>query len=204
MKSLLFICYVAAACSASATVTLNFNNPFAGGVSSNLADAAGTVSNGLFWGIIVDTDNTGFSTSYDPVIFAQDTTVILGSGGVMTTNVLLIADSFTSDTSLFSEGDLVTTGGDGGVTSIADTPLNNGISTNDAFRLVWFDPSGNSAGFIDDASFLIPTDGASVEYDSPFLGDDPVRPAIGITIVPEPSALLLSAFGALALLRRKR
>ncbi len=204
IKNTLLAGFFLTAIHASATVTINFNNPFAGGVSSNLADTLGNVSNGLYWGVIVDTDSSGFLTSYDDFTLAQNTTLILGSGGAPTTNVLILADSFTTDTSAFLEGDVVTTGGNGGVTAITDTPLANGVTTGDAFRLVWFDPSGTEAGFLSDPSFLIPTDGASGDFDSPFVGTDPVRAATGITIVPEPSALLLSAFGVLGLLRRKR
>ncbi len=156
--------------SAHGTVTLNFNSAFVGGVSSNFADAAGTVTNGMFWGVIVDTDNTGFFTTYDPFIVSANSVTILGNNGSASTNVLITSADLTQDTSGFAEGDFITSGGPGGITAVADAALANGVSTGDVFRIVWFDPSNTQAGFLDDATFVIPADGAGVDYDSPFVG----------------------------------
>ncbi|MFT3991126.1 MAG: hypothetical protein QM680_06915 [Luteolibacter sp.] len=91
-----------------------------------------------------------------------------------------------------------------GSPSSANLYLENGIQAQNAFLLVWFDPSGTSAGYIEDSSFTLPEDGALQDYDTVFLGEDPVLTATGITFVPEPSSTLLSLLGLLPLLRRRR
>lgn len=190
---------------AQASVTLSFNDPFVGGVSSNLADASGTVSNDLYWGIIIDTAGGGFFSTYDSLTFTPGGHQSLSSEGITTGNVIVFSESLTQTTIFFSEGDFLTTGGDGGITSIDSLLYENGVAEGLAFRLVWFDSSGLSAGYIDDASFVLPADGDFATYDSVFVGPDEIRAATGITIVPEPSsAALLSAVGVMALLRRRR
>ncbi|MEP2777609.1 MAG: PEP-CTERM sorting domain-containing protein [Luteolibacter sp.] len=195
-----------------ATVTLTFNSPFSqtGGVASGFANAASTPMNGLVWGVIVDTDNTGFYTSYDAFTPALNTVTVLGNMGFATTNVLITSQVGTTNLAGQFEFDgsfnQVNEGGDGGLSGVSDIAVDgtNGVNTGDKFRLVWFDPSGNSAGFIDDGSFILPADTSATDYSAIFRGPDAAKPATGIAIVPEPSTLLLSAFGALALLRRKR
>ncbi|MFD2257818.1 PEP-CTERM sorting domain-containing protein [Luteolibacter algae] len=200
------------ASSAMATVTLQFIQPFSttGGVTSNFADASGVAMNGLYWGVIVDTNNTGFGTTYDKLTLSPSLVSTLSTGGTTGSNVLILSNTLTSNTSAFTEFSAQSVpqnpGGVGGIGSITTIELNgsNGVSTGDAFRIVWFDTSGNSAGFLDDSSFKIPTDSATFDYSAVFRGPDPVRAATGITMVPEPSALLLSALGVLGLLRRRR
>jgi len=190
--------------SATGTVTLSFNAPFTGGVSSNLANASGTVTNGMSWGIIVDANGNGFSTSYDLVSFSSGQHA-LSVGGVSSDDVLIISTDLTQNTSAFLEGDLTTSGGNGGVTSITNLAYSGNVASGDVFHLVWIDPSGNTAGSLADASFVLPSDGSSSDaFAAAFVGTDPVRPATGITFVPEPSAALLGGFGALGLLRRRR
>ncbi len=203
MKSPLLL-LLALAPLAPATVTLEFNNAFAGGVSSSLADAAGNVSNGLIWGIIIDTTGAGFSSTYDPLPLTIGAKWTLTTDGAGNGNILITSIDLTQNTDLLFEEDFTTPGGDGGITGIAGIFLEDGVDTSNPFRLVWFDPSGTSAGYIDDPSFILPNDGDLAYYDGPFLGIDPVRPATGIALIPEPSALLIGSLGILTLLRRRR
>lgn len=213
MKIISSIIALAASSLAShAAVTLQFSQPFSttGGVASNFANAAGVATNGMVWGVIIDTTNSGFSSSYDLFTPTSGSIMTLSSGGMATTNVLVTSTLTTSNnvsSSEFSAGfALENPGGDGGISAVTNVPFAGieGINTGDAFRLVWFDPSGSTAGFVSDASFLIQADGSTFDYSAIFRGSDPIRSATGISIVPEPSALLLSVFGFLALLRRRR
>lgn len=209
---------------ASATVTLYFNNAFSGGVSSNLANKMGAVTNDMYWGIIVDSGGNGFRSTYDNYLVLNSS--VLGTRmnlpGGTGDDILIFASDLTFDTSSFTEGDLTTTGADGGVTGIADIYLSGGINAGDAFILVWFGGTGGlggqAAGSLGDPSFVIPSDGSATDFDVPFVGVDPVRTS-GFSYVgtsetpvgpgiffagPEPSTFLLGSVGALVLLRRRR
>ena len=200
-----------------ATVVVLFNNAFLGGMSSNLADSTGAVTNGMTYGVLVDSSGNGFLSQYDAF-----------SGGALfnttaTDDFLFLAADTTSDSSqgFITEGDGTTLGGNGGVTgvsfSLGGVSGGGTVGANDVFRLVWI--SNGKMGTLADASFLVPADSNTSTLDSPFVGVDPVRTALnsysgtsqtptgaGITLtaVPEPSAVLLGAIGALGLLRRRR
>ncbi len=193
---------------AKASTLFQFNEFFSGGISSNLSDAIGSSAvNGLYWGVIVDKDGGGLSTTtFDPITLAFNSTIALTSGLAATDAVLVIAGDFTGDQSFGGAFTDVggTTGTAGGVSGIT-VNYTNGIASGQSFLLVWFDPSGTQAGSLASNEFLLPTDtGATLTVDDVFIGADPIRPATGITFVPEPSSLLLGALGALCLLRRKR
>lgn len=195
-----------------AVVTLQFTQPFTttGGVAHNFADSAGVATNGLVWGIIIDTNGSGFATTYDQFTPISGMTMTLNSDAI-STNVLVTSNVNTANNSAFSELNSTTftpenTGGDGGIGSVTSIALGgaNGVTQGDSFRLVWFDPSGLSAGFLDDGSFVIPADGNATDFSAVFRGSDPIRSATGIMIVPEPSAALLGVLGALIMFRRSR
>lgn len=204
--------------SAFGTVSLNFNAEFESGVPQNLANSAGAVSNGLIWGVLIDGSGNGLSlTPYDVPAggLALGSNHILSSATVATDDILYIATQTTSSTAGSLEGDASTPGGNGGIYDLNGIALLNGVSTGDKFYVVWFD--GNSGGTLTDASFTIPADGSLLAYGAPFVGVDPTRNAglayvgtsgastgQGIALVPEPSAALLGAVGALGLLRRRR
>lgn len=219
------ITLAAAINAATAAVSLNFSADFESGISQNLATSAGVPSNGLKWGVLVDGTGNGISrsngttgTKYDVLpgglVAGQ---YVLSIGGVDTDDILIIATTTTVDTSLTGgvEGDGITGGGVGGIYDI-NVNLANGVTTGDAFYVVWFD--GLRGGTLGDATFTIPSDTFAVNYGEPFVGVDPVRsaglgytgtsptanPAGGIAFVPEPSAALLGAIGAIGLLRRRR
>lgn len=221
---------------AFATVSLNFNGAFDTFVPQGLSNKSGVATNGLIWGILVDGNNDGISTynsilntgtKYDKLtgglVSGQYT---LSVSNVATDDVLIIgATNFlTESTAGDQEGDFSTTGGTGGIYSIAGITYNQtpvagpgaGVGINDKFYVVWFD--GLVGGTLTDASFSLPADGSSfVDFTAPFAGVDPNRTAglayigtgggstgAGIALVPEPSAVLLGALGALGLLRRRR
>lgn len=222
---------VAASGSAFGTVTLNFNLAFDGGVSSNFADKDGVVTNGLFFGVIVDANRNGLTKNYGQLTPALGARTILNTTlGVATDDILTMATIKTGSTAALTEGGNGSgSGGPGGVFSV-QLAFGNGIGASDPFYLVWFDNTGTSplrAGamtFTDltvddtDDSWLLPPDGSLSDFDEPFEGTDPIRNAsttytlngldtttsAGLTFVPEPSAALLGALGALGLLRRRR
>lgn len=192
------------------SVTLSFSSE----TVSGLANLAGVPSNDLYYGIIVDAGGNGFTGSYGKIDFALDTVYILNASvtSEATDDVLITAKYLTYDAGA----------GDGGIFDVGPFDLISGltggaaINTGDVFRLVWFGADGK-LGTLADASFTIPADGALQDYTAPFVGTDPVRSAgqsysgtgaqstgPGFEIVPEPSAALLGAVGALGLLRRRR
>jgi hypothetical protein len=195
-----------------ASVTIGFNAAFTftpgDGVSSNFANAAGTVFNGLWCGIIVDTTGNGFLSNYEGVAPSLNARFNLQVGGTFaaTDDVLVFCDAKTYDTVGLVEGDGTTVGGPGGLASVAGLDLTGGITQGDAFRVVWFDNSQpwlTTAGSFADAAFVIPADSSAVDIGTPFAGVEPTRVATGI-LIPETSTALLGALGVLGLLRRRR
>lgn len=209
-----------AAGSAFGTVALNFNAEFESGVPQNLSNSLGVPTNGMIWGVIIDGSGNGLVNtsegSYDAISLATGSNYILSVGSVATDDVLWTSMNLTADTSGSTEGDGLTPGGPGGIFDISGIALANGVTTGDTFYVVWFD--GTVGGILTDATFTIPSDGAALSYGEPFVGVDAIRSAGssyvgtsgtpvaggGIQFVPEPSAALLGAIGALGLLRRRR
>ncbi|WP_265594539.1 hypothetical protein [Haloferula sp. BvORR071] len=184
-------------------VTIAFNAPFSGGMSSNLANSLGVVSNGMKWGIMVDTNANGFLSVYDFVPLVQGASISLTTnGGEATGDRLILALDLTSDSSQGGqalEGDFLTPGGNGGVSGISFA-LSNGLAAGQSFFLVWFDGTFERSGFLGSPQFVIPADGQTVTYAQVFEGLDPIRPAS----FPEPSSALLGLLGAFGLWRRRR
>jgi hypothetical protein len=190
---------------AQATVTVVFNAPFSGGMSSNLANTSGVVSNGMKYGILVDTTGNGIRGTYDPLAMTQGMSVVLTNFGASTGDCLILATDLTSDSSqggALKEGDFTTPGGNGGVTGLLFA-LSNGVAAGQSFRLVWYDAATDRLGVLASAQFIVPADGQTVTYAQVFEGVDPVRSATNIAF-PEPSTALLGVLGALSLLRRRR
>ena len=203
IRVLLAAVSIAATASSQAAVTITFNAAFAGGVSSNLANNAGVVSNGMFYGIIVDGNGNGIGSTYDAIDPILGGSFALTVGGLATDDFLFFASDLTADTTALLEGDFTTTGGSGSVSGVAFN-FSGAAGAGDSYSLVWFDPNGVNAGALSNAAFVVPADGNVVTHDSPFVGVDPIRAANNITFVPEPSVALLGLFGAIGFLRRRR
>ncbi|BCU76064.1 hypothetical protein [Luteolibacter sp. LG18] len=202
---------------ANATVTLTISGVGTGALTS-LADSSSSTANGLVWGIVVDASGNGFDTANYQGGWTLNTTaggiLMPGSGD----DVLYIATS-----NNLTATSLGTGGGVGSAISIAGLTLNGGLGVQgsgstlgtvagDSFAIIWFDRTtllggtvagGSKFGIVTDPGLKLPGDGSNVGYNPLFTSVDPVRPT-NLTFVPEPSAALLGAFGALALLRRRR
>lgn len=209
---------------AHATTSLNFFGSFNTYVAQNLSSTTGVPTNGMYWGVLVDSGGNGIINtnegSYDAFTPALSGTYNLSSGGVATDDYLFMAGALTVNTSGVTEGDFTTTGGTGGVDQSIVVTYSGVITANDVFYFVWFD--GTKGGVLSDASFVLPADsGATIDVTAPFAGVDPVRwagrsyagtsgTAItgtdggGITIIPEPTTALLASMGLLVLMRRRR
>ncbi len=222
MKSkLLFLALAAfAQGSAFAGATIQFAEPFFGGIPSNLANASGAVTNGMKWGIVVDTSGNGFAnsgSSYDFYAGGVNSAGFFSANGG-TSDDYFIPGTVTVDASSLGlqEGDLSTVPGNG---SIVDDLIFNpayssvtGLGIGDSFALIWFSSStsaaGDKYGFFANPSFTMPSEGNPTSYGTPFAGTDPVRTASNTfqnpTLAPEPSRVMFLALGGLGLLMRRR
>ena len=201
---------------AAATVTLHFNDAYTTGLPNNLANATGTVSNGMRWGIVVSTTDASFAgggTSYDAFGAGSATAGFLSHNGVVTDDYYL-PGTLTTDGSFLALGDGGTTAGAGSIVDDLAVSLTNGVSVNDLFALIWFGSAGNGSaagdkyGLFTSPSFIMGADGTDPVYGTPFAGNDPVRTASNTfqnpSLVPEPSRVLFLALGSMGLLMRRR
>ncbi len=208
---------IAATAVSQAAVTLQFASTTA--VLTNLQNSSGATNQTLVWGIVIDTTGNGFSGDYIPGISVSDNGVANSPNG----QFLSTSSGVTDDLLVISQNLMTLSGTGDGSTGFARptnlTGLNflNGVSQGDAFALIWFDyttktgqasANGDKYGLLGNGAFVIPADsGSSVSFASNFSGADAARPAnltFGTAPIPEPSAALLGAIGALGLLRRRR
>lgn len=219
MKSFIAILLLALGFSgeARAAVTLVFSQPFVGKIASNFANFGGVATNGMRWGVIVDTSNNGFSNSglsYDAYAAGVTTNGFFGNAGAATDDYF-IAGGLTADSSLTSEVDTGIAGAAGTIFNTSSIPLTASggvVNTGQKFALVWFSTNtsdaGDHYGFFTDVSFVLPSDGSTTPFDGLFAGADPIRSAsntfAAVAGVPEPSRMLLVGFGALGLMFRRR
>ena len=193
--------------SAQATTTLQFSlNPNG---ATNFANAAGTATNGMLWGVVIATSSNFASGSYDA--FTPAVSGFLNSGGSATTDYY-----FATGTSTSQLGNPFFTGseaGAGGITTASSVPTTgdgvSGVLAGDKFGLLWLANStaanGSNYGFYTNAAFSLPASGVN-NFSSVFAGADPIRSA-NLTIggAPEPSRAILAALGlGLIALRRRR
>ncbi len=195
--------------SAQATTTLQFSASPNG--ATNFANAAGTATNGMLWGVVIATSASFSSGSYDT--FNPNVSGFLNSGGAATTDYYFAtATSTQALTGPFFNG---SEAGNGGITTANNVPTTgdgvSGVVSGDKFGLLWL-PTSTAAnsdkyGFFTNAAFTLQSSGV-VNYSSVFAGADPIRSAsstIGVSAAPEPSRAILAALGlGLLTLRRRR
>lgn len=202
------VCTLGGASSYAAT-TIQFYEPYFGGIVDNLGNAAGVATNGMRWGIIVDTSGNGFSSTYSAYASGVASAGFFSSDGVATDDYY-IPGTLTVNGSVFAGADNGTTPGDGSILDDLAVNYLNGVSQNDRFALIWFNDNtsetGSQYGFFTDASFILPSDtGATAGYTTPFAGTDPVRAASNtFQAVPEPNRLIVLGFGVFGLILRRR
>lgn len=206
-----------------ATVTMQFsqtNVARATGFANNL----GTPTNGMRWGIVIDSQGDGYSGgSYD--VFDFNTSAFLLVSGVPTDDYYVahptsaLTTTATSTPTIPSGTD---PGGAGAIASMTNVAIAYGsssgggtIGSTDPFAVIWFETApanGSYYGMLPNlsgtADFRIPNDGDTVSYAAFFAGTspDPAKPAnlqFG-TPIPEPSRLMLLGLGALGIFARRR
>lgn len=213
-KILLALAFVSATQFSGAATTIQFYEPYFGGIADNLANAAGVATNGMRWGIVVDTTGNGFSnaaTDYNPYAGGVTTAGFFGAAGSLTDDYYIPGALTVDGSTLYPFGDFGgSTPGNGSIVDDIAVNYTNGISANDKFALIWFSSNtageGDKYGFFTDVSFVLPADtGASVSYGLPFQGPDPLRVASStFQSVPEPSRLMLLGLGFFGLFFRRR
>lgn len=177
---------------------------------------AGTV---MIWGVLVDSTGNGFlENSYLPGF-----SLAAGSGTNAGAPVALSTSGGVTDDYLVMSGNLMnlttntTDGGSVGLNRITGLNSFNYVGQmggGDAFKIIWFNQAalgGTAADGLQYGTFqtatlntLPPDPTASISYQSAFAGADAAKPMGFVAGVPEPSAALLGALGALGLLRRRR
>jgi len=155
---------------------------------------------------------------------------LVTSTGAFTDDVLYINTTVTSNLSTATDGAAVGTGRVNTISTLTfgaasgyngpNTGTIPTVAANQNFGIVWFDrgislgttsTASQKFGFISagtnaSPAFVTPaSNGDTVDYSAAFDGVDPVKTTtFSLQAIPEPSSALLGAFGALALLRRRR
>lgn len=200
--------------------TTNYATNFLSGVGSNAATMA--------WGIVVDASGNGFAgTAANPYasfgnISADSNGAVLStlSGGV-SDDVLYVSSNLMNLTSSATDGSTI---GMNRITNLSSIVYSNGVGTGDRYQVIWFDTiafgtasQGTKYGMFElpatvlaapwsSAANLLPADPGTYAAAPAFAGADATKSmsfTVGVA-VPEPSAALLGAIGALGLLRRRR
>ena len=170
----------------------------------SLGDDDGTATNGLYWGVLIDTAGDGFSVTPTGTISAFDFTI----DGILGGDSYYVGD----DTTTFVPAGPFA--GTGMATSVNSIPLGSGIDTGDSWGVFWTD-GGSAYGFVTVAGTgsgtepatsgtVLPSDGATVAYNSLFSGTQTAGGSIGV--IPEPSsyALLGGLFALTCVMLRRR
>ena len=218
LVGLLLAC--ASAGSSLATTTLTFSS---GAVArmSGFGDAAGVATNGLRYGMIIDTLGDGFDNSF--VGSTYDSFDNTTSGFISRTigGISAVTDDYYFTTGLLTaNATAVASGGETGtqvstITSLVGAPngtdgLIANVSTGDAFSIIWFATSptaeGSNYGMFRIPAFVLPASGTSVSFASNFTGNDAAKAANlqFTTAIPEPSRMMLLGLGVMGVGMRRR
>jgi hypothetical protein len=193
-----------------AASTLQFSQGGKG--ATNFANSSGTVTNGMSWGLIIDTSGNGFQAgSYGQ--FSVNASGFLEINGVAT-------DDYYVSTGLATQtiGAPFFSGGEAGAGAITtttggpDVGTVAGLTAGDAFGLVWFSNVGDTSASVGDAygffthgSFTYGGAGSIISFSNAFTGTDPIRSAnLTVAGIPEPSRAVLVFGGVLGLAMRRR
>lgn len=202
LSSLIFTSFV------NGASTLQFSQ---GGIgATNFANGSGTVTNGMSWGLVIDTQSNGFSAgSYEN--FSVNASGFLVVGGVATDDYYVTTGLATQSIGApFFAG---VEAGSGAITSTTGGPdvgTVTNLTAGDAFGLIWFSNVGDTTasigdqyGFFTTGTFTWGGAGSITSYSGAFSGADPLRSA-SFTVVPEPSRALLLLGGVFGLIMRRR
>ncbi len=175
-----FLSFTVSALPAAATISLTLSDG-SNSLSQLTESGGGSGTNGLLWGILIDTQGEGFG----PVIHEINQTILLEDGQELAPGCF------------FFVGGTTLTGpeGPGTVTTAAAVPAfdSPGVSAGQSFAIIWFDsgiPAGGALvggmrfGILADPGLLLPSDGTDVTFSHLFPGPDPVRPAEQ-TVLPQ-------------------
>ncbi|CAA6694085.1 MULTISPECIES: PEP-CTERM sorting domain-containing protein [unclassified Lentimonas] len=182
------------------TVTLQFST-FTG-QADGFGNASGVTTNGMSFGVVVDTSGgtTGFSglnslnsfdITTDRSIISPDLVYTFGGGGTPP----VTADFF---------------GAAGSVTTLTGVDY-TGFSASDPFAIIWFADNaanaGNDYGYLTDAGFALPADGNTGDFSGLAVFSGTGNFDATHSIVPEPSTYAalagLCALGAVMVRRRR-
>lgn len=194
-KSILLLAAASVTLATSHAATLQVSTPpFS---LASVGNAGGVATNGLTWGVVVDTGANGFG--FDMNFLAP----------------LNLVDGFIngSDDYLYLSANTTTALGpsNGVVTSVvANYDADAAVTGGQAYKLIWFDgvaaggalDNGQSYG-LSAATSALPAGNADLQQPAEFVGDNGAA-SNPITVVPEPSIALLGGLGLLGLIRRRR
>jgi hypothetical protein len=211
--------------SANATVTIQFTT--INGSLSNFNNGAGTsvdvanVANRLVWGILVDAGSDGFdgiSSAYDDgfslAANASGTALNLHTGAA-TDDVLYINSAVmaSSNSAVNSPSAGEVPANQNRLLTFTGFTFTGSVTAGDSLAIMWFDTttlggtaaSGLKYGIFQIGNVLPTDDGGSYDFGASFAGADTAKSMnFQLGVIPEPSTLMLSALGVLALLRRRR
>lgn len=161
-------------------------------VLNNFSDSP---ASGMPWGVVVDTSGNGFA-DYS----SQLSNFTLGNGFIGSTDdFFYLASNATLSVPVLGTAAQI----------FVDYAQEGSVVGSQNYKLLWFDNNkvagatilaGENFGLTSVTALLPASNGADITP-TDFHGDNG---AASLTVIPEPSAMLLSVVGALALLRRRR
>lgn len=210
-KLLLSAFFLTSAGLAFSAQTLQFNTSL--GRATGFTNAAGDSTSGLRWGIIVDTAGDGFDAATGLgadryAAFASTTTAqFLKEDVIATDDWFAPSANLTLDSTAF--------GASGGFNTIGNIAVTyTGLTAGMNFALIWFNDGTAETAGTDMYGFFnpglsLPTDSnGTTNFGATFSGAEPTRKAdiaFGpIAAIPEPSRMILLAFGLVGVFFRRR